>query len=117
MYGLSQTNKFLNRLLIPFGLHHIINNLVYFIFGEWTNPATGEIIRGDLTRFFAGDPSAGIFMSGGFPIFMFGLPAAAFAMYRTAKPENRSKIAGALASMALASKLLTDLAELKIYNT
>ena len=101
---------FLNRLLIPFGLHHIINNLAYFIFGEWTNPATGEIIRGDLTRFFAGDPSAGIFMSGGFPIFMFGLPAAAFAMYRTAKSENRSKIAGALASMALAS-FLTGITE------
>ncbi len=100
----------LNRLLIPFGLHHIINNLIYFIFGEWTNPATGEIIHGDLTRFFAGDPTAGIFMSGGFPIFMFGLPAVALAMYRTAKPENRSKITGALASMALAS-FLTGITE------
>ena len=95
----------LNRLLIPFGLHHITNNLVYFVFGEWTNPATGEIVRGDLTRFFAGDPTAGIFMSGGFPIFIFGLPAVALAMYRTAKPENRSKVAGALASMALAASL------------
>ena len=100
----------LNRLLIPFGLHHILNNFVYFIFGEWTNPATGEIVHGDLTRFFAGDPSAGIFMSGGFPIFMFGLPAVALAMYRTAKPENRPKIAGALASMALAS-FLTGITE------
>ncbi len=98
-------NGVLNRLLIPFGLHHILNNLVYFIFGEWTNPATGEIIHGDLTRFFAGDPTAGIFMSGGFPIFIFGMPAVALAMYRTAKPENRSKVAGALASMALAASL------------
>ena len=95
----------LNRLLIPFGLHHILNNPVYFIFGEWTNPATGEIVRGDLTRFFAGDPTAGIFMSGGFPIFIFGLPAVSLAMYRTAKPANRSKVAGALASMALAASL------------
>lgn len=95
----------LNRMLIPFGLHHILNNLVYFIFGEWTNPVTGEIFRGDLTRFFAGDPTAGIFMSGGFPIFIFGMPAVALAMYRTAKPENRSKVAGALASMALAASL------------
>ena len=100
----------LNRLLIPFGLHHILNNLVYFVFGEFTNPATGEIVRGDLTRFFAGDPTAGIFMTGGFPIFMFGLPAAAFAMYRNAKPSNRPKIAGALASMALAS-FLTGITE------
>ena len=101
---------FLNRLLIPLGLHHIINNLVYFVFGEWKNPATGEIIHGDLTRFFAGDPTAGIFMSGGFPIFMFGLPAVALAIYHTAKPENRSKIAGALASMAFAS-FLTGITE------
>ena len=100
----------LNRLLIPFGLHHILNNLVYFVFGEFTNPATGEIVRGDLTRFFAGDPTAGIFMTGGFPIFMFGLPAAAFAIYRNAKPSNRPKVAGALASMALAS-FLTGITE------
>lgn len=101
---------FLNRLLIPFGLHHILNNLVYFIFGEYVNPATGEIVRGDLTRFFAGDPTAGIFMSGGFPVFMFGLPAVALAMYRTANPQNRPKIAGALASMAFTS-FLTGITE------
>ena len=100
---------FLNRLLIPFGLHHILNNLVYFVFGTFTT-ATGEVVHGDLTRFFAGDPTAGIFMSGGFPIFMFGLPAVALAMYRTAKPENRPKIAGALMSMALTS-FLTGITE------
>ena len=100
---------FLNRLLIPFGLHHILNNMVYFVFGTFTTP-TGEVVHGDLTRFFAGDPTAGIFMAGGFPIFMFGLPAVALAMYRTAKPENRPKIAGALASMALTS-FLTGITE------
>lgn len=100
----------LNRLLIPFGLHHILNNLVWFTFGTYTVPATGEIVRGDLSRFFAGDPTAGIFMSGGFPIMMFGLPAVALAMYRTAKPENRPKVAGALASMAFTS-FLTGITE------
>ena len=100
---------FLNRLLIPFGLHHILNNMVYFVFGTFTTP-TGEVVHGDLTRFFAGDKTAGIFMAGGFPIFMFGLPAVALAMYRTAKVENRPKIAGALMSMALAS-FLTGITE------
>ena len=47
---------FLNRLLIPIGLHHVINSLVWFVFGEY-NGATG-----DLNRFFAGDHNAGIFM-------------------------------------------------------
>lgn len=100
----------LNRLLIPLGLHHILNNLVWFVFGEYTNPVTGELIRGDLSRFFAGDPTAGGFMAGGFPVMMFGLPAVAFAMYRAAKPENRPKISGALMSMALTS-FLTGITE------
>lgn len=100
----------LNRLLIPLGLHHILNNLVWFSFGEFTNPATGEIVRGDLTRFFAGDKTAGIFMAGFFPVMMFGIPAIALAMYRTANPENRAKVAGALASMAFTS-FLTGITE------
>lgn len=73
---------FLNRLLIPTGLHHVINNIVWFIFGEF-NGATG-----DLHRFFAGDPNAGIFMAGFFPMMMFGLPAAALAMITTAKKRT-----------------------------
>lgn len=101
---------FLNRLLIPFGLHHMINNLMYFVFGEYTNPATGATVTGDLSRFFAGDPTAGMFMAGGFPIMMFGLPAVCFAMYRTAKPENRPKISGMLISIALTS-FLTGITE------
>ena len=100
----------LNRLLIPLGLHHILNNLVWFSFGEFTNPATGEIVRGDLTRFFAGDKTAGIFMAGFFPVMMFGIPAIAPAMYRTANPENRAKVAGVLASMAFTS-FLTGITE------
>lgn len=96
---------FLNRLLIPLGLHHILNSLVWFVFGSYENPATGEIVTGDLNRFFAGDTTAGIFMAGFFPVMMFGLPAVCLAIYKTAKPENRSKIAGALASMAFTSFL------------
>lgn len=89
----------LNRFLIPFGLHHIINSFVWFVFGE-SNGVTG-----DLNRFFAGDPSAGTFMSGFFPVFMFALPAAALAIYHTARPENRKLVGGLMLAAALASFL------------
>lgn len=89
----------LNRVLIITGLHHILNNLAWFILGDF-HGATG-----DLKRFFAGDPSAGAFMSGFFPVMMFGLPGACLAMYRTAAPERRAQVAGLLASLALTSFL------------
>lgn len=89
----------LNRALIVTGLHHILNNVAWFIVGDY-NGATG-----DLKRFFAGDPSAGVFMSGFFPVMMFGLPAACLAMYRTARPEARRAAGGLLLSMALTSFL------------
>jgi N-acetylglucosamine PTS system EIICBA or EIICB component len=89
----------LNRVLIVTGLHHIINNLAWFLLGEYNG------VTGDLNRFFAGDPSAGAFMSGFFPVMMFGLPAACFAMYRCAPPEKRKAVAGLLFSMALTSFL------------
>ena len=88
-----------NRLLIVTGLHHIINNIAWFILGDF-NGTTG-----DLNRFFAGDPSAGAFMSGFFPIMMFGLPAACLAMYHTAVPERRKAAGGVLLSLALTSFL------------
>ncbi|SEH43924.1 N-acetylglucosamine-specific PTS transporter subunit IIBC [Selenomonas sp. KH1T6] len=100
----------LNRLLIPVGLHHILNSFIWFVFGEYTNPVTGVVATGDLNRFFAGDPSAGVFMAGFFPMMMFGLPAVALAMYRAAKPENRAKIGGMLASVAFTS-FLTGITE------
>jgi len=100
---------FLNRLLIPLGLHHVINSFIWFVFGEFTN-AAGEVVTGDLSRFFAGDPSAGFFMSGFFPIFMFGLPAAALAMYHAAKPENKKAVSGIFLSVALTS-FLTGITE------
>jgi PTS system N-acetylglucosamine-specific IIC component len=89
----------LNRLLIPTGLHHVINSIAWFVFGEF-NGATG-----DLNRFFAGDPQAGVFMAGFFPIMMFGLPAAALAMYTAAKKENKKMVAGMLFSVAFTSFL------------
>ncbi len=95
---------FLNRLLIPFGLHHVLNSLVWFVFGEY-NGATG-----DLNRFFAGDPSAGIFMAGFFPIMMFGLPAACLAMIAAAKKDRRAEVSGMLIGIAFAS-FLTGITE------
>jgi len=100
---------FLNRLLLPFGLHHVVNSFAWFQFGEFIN-AAGQVVTGDLSRFFAGDLTAGIFMTGFFPIMMFGLPAACLAMITTAKPENRKAIAGMLLSAALTS-FLTGITE------
>ncbi len=73
----------LNRALIPVGLHHVLNTYFWFALGDFTNVA-GELVTGDLNRFFAGDPQAGVFMTGFFPVMMFGLPAA-LAMYVTAR--------------------------------
>jgi PTS system N-acetylglucosamine-specific IIC component len=89
----------LNRLLLVTGLHHIVNNMAWFIVGEFHGKT------GDLNRFFAGDPSAGAFMAGFFPVMMFGLPAACLAMYRSARTQNRRLVAGVLMSMALTSFL------------
>src|ERR1700722_18641714 len=89
----------LNRILIVTGLHHILNNFAWFIVGDY-HGATG-----DLKRFFAGDPTAGAFMSGFFPVMMFGLPGACLAMYHTARPERRPAVAGLLLSLALTSFL------------
>lgn len=100
---------FLNRLLLPFGLHHVGNTLVWFQFGEFTD-AAGKIVTGDLNRFFAGDPTAGNFMTGFFPIMMFALPAACLAMISTAKKENRKAVTGMLLGVAFTS-FLTGITE------
>ncbi|AIO66167.1 N-acetylglucosamine-specific PTS transporter subunit IIBC [Burkholderia oklahomensis] len=96
---------FLNRLLLVTGLHHIINSLVWFVFGTFTPAAGGAAVTGDLHRFFAGDPTAGGFMAGFFPIMMFGLPAACLAMFHEAPKERRAVVGGLLFSMALTSFL------------
>ncbi len=89
----------LNRLLIVTGMHHILNNLAWFNLGSYHG------VTGDLNRFFAGDPTAGAFMTGYFPVMMFGLPAACLAMYHTALPARRKEVGGVLASMALTAFL------------
>ncbi|WP_080964057.1 N-acetylglucosamine-specific PTS transporter subunit IIBC [Chromobacterium subtsugae] len=108
MIGLGEVGAFvfgvLNRLLIVTGLHHILNNIFWFQLGDFTD-ATGKVVHGDLTRFFAGDKTAGMFMAGFFPVMMFGLPAACLAMYRTAKPENKAAVGGLLFSLALTAML------------
>ena len=89
----------LNRVLIVTGLHHILNNIAWFIVGDF-HGATG-----DLNRFFAGDPTAGQFMAGFFPVMMFGLPAACLAMYHAAPRDRRPAVGGMLLSMALTTFL------------
>ncbi|MFI6866270.1 PTS transporter subunit EIIC [Nocardia sp. NPDC050406] len=86
---------FVNRLLLPLGLHHILNSVVWFVIGDYNGA------HGDIPRFLAGDPSAGTFMTGFFPIMMFGLPAAALAIWRTAKPENKKMVGGIMLSAGL----------------
>ncbi|MFK0155333.1 PTS transporter subunit EIIC [Streptomyces sp. NPDC090493] len=92
----------INRALIPVGMHQFVNTVSWFQIGDYKT-ASGTIVHGDLTRFFAGDPTAGQFMSGFFPIMMFGLPAAALAIAHTARPERRAAVMGMMMSMALTS--------------
>ncbi|HZR41415.1 MAG TPA: PTS transporter subunit EIIC [Ktedonobacteraceae bacterium] len=93
---------FLNRLLIPLGLHHVLNTYVWFQLGTY-HGATG-----DLNRYFVGDPTAGHFMAGFFPIMMFGLPAAALAMIRHAR---FSKVAAGILLSAAFTSFLTGVTE------
>ena len=99
---------FVERMLLPFGLHHIWNAPFFFEIGTYVTP-DGRIIHGDIARFFAGDPTAGI-LGGGFLFKMFGLPAAALAMWRAARPERRRAIGGMMMTAALTS-LLTGITE------
>lgn len=91
------------RALIPIGMHHFFSFFPWFEAGSFVNPATGEMVHGDIFRFQAGDPTAGQFMTGGFPIYMFALPAAAMAIAHTARPENRAMVKGMMISVALTS--------------
>ncbi|MCS4485381.1 glucose-specific PTS transporter subunit IIBC [Staphylococcus americanisciuri] len=105
---------FIKRLLIPFGLHHIFYAPFWFEFGSYTN-AAGEIIHGDQRIFFeqlqeGSKLTSGKFMQGEFPVMMFGLPAAALAIYQAAKPENKKVVAGLMGSAALTS-FLTGITE------
>ncbi|HBW3261965.1 PTS N-acetyl glucosamine transporter subunit IIABC [Klebsiella variicola] len=95
---------FINRLLIPTGLHQVLNTIAWFQIGEFTN-AAGALFHGDINRFYAGDGTAGMFMSGFFPIMMFGLPGAALAMYLAAPKARRPMVGGMLLSVAITAFL------------
>ena len=97
------------RSLIPFGLHHIWNVPFFFEVGQYVDPASGNLIRGEIYRYTAGDPTAGN-LAGGYLFKMWGLPAAAFAIWHTARPENRAKVGGIMISAALTS-FLTGITE------
>ncbi|MET8135045.1 MULTISPECIES: PTS transporter subunit EIIC [unclassified Streptomyces] len=91
-----------NRALLVIGLHQFLNVPIWFQFGSYTKP-DGQVVHGDINMFLAGDPNAGQFLTGFFPIMMFALPAAALAMTHTAKPHRRKEIGGLMLSVALTS--------------
>ncbi|NQX61553.1 PTS transporter subunit EIIC [Paenibacillus qinlingensis] len=99
----------INRLLIPTGLHHVINNIAWFQIGNFVTPA-GKMVHGDISRFFAGDPTAGMFMTGFYPVIMFGLPAAALAVVRSTSSSTRKFVAPVMLTAALTS-FLTGITE------
>ncbi|PRR79342.1 PTS system glucose-specific EIICB component [Clostridium liquoris] len=98
------------RALIPVGLHHVFYPPFLYEFGRFTDPATGEILKGEAARYFAGDPTAGYFMASEFPIMLFGLPAATLAMYLRAKKEKKKSVAGMMLTAAVTS-ILTGITE------
>ncbi|HEY0753089.1 MAG TPA: PTS transporter subunit EIIC [Ktedonobacteraceae bacterium] len=100
IYGL------LNRLLIPLGLHHVLNSYFWFQLGSFTGPK--GVVNGDLNRYFAGDPTAGNYMAGFFPVMMFGLPGAALAMIRQAR---YGKVAAGILLSAAFCSFLTGVTE------
>ncbi|MER7620351.1 PTS transporter subunit EIIC [Streptomyces sp. NPDC126503] len=91
-----------NRGLLPIGMHQFVNTVAWQEIGTFKDSA-GALWHGDLPRFFHGDPTAGQFMSGFFPIMMFALPAAALAITHCARPERRKAVGGMMLSLALTS--------------
>ncbi|GAA3061427.1 hypothetical protein GCM10020000_50810 [Streptomyces olivoverticillatus] len=98
-----------NRALLVVGLHQFLNVFVWFQFGDYTKP-DGTVVHGDINRFLAGDPTAGQFTSGFFPIMMFALPAAALAIAHCARPNHRKVVSGMMLSVGLTS-LVTGITE------
>jgi glucose PTS system EIICB or EIICBA component len=100
---------FVERLLIPFGLHHIWNAPFFYEVGTYVDPETGQAIRGEIQRYLAGDASAGN-LAGGFLFKMWGLPAAAIAIWHSARPENRTRVGGLMIAAA-ATSFITGITE------
>jgi N-acetylglucosamine PTS system EIICBA or EIICB component len=99
---------FVNRMLIPLGLHHIVNTYIWFLYGSFTSE--GTVYTGELTRFANGDPAAGRLTSGFYPILMFGLPGAALAMIHAARPAQKKLAVGILSAAGLTA-FLTGITE------
>jgi PTS system N-acetylglucosamine-specific IIC component len=99
----------LNRALLPFGLHHVLDTYFWFSVGQYTT-AGGEVVTGDIPRFLSGDPTAGPYQVGFYPIMMFGLIGAALAIIISARKSQRAKILGLLGGAALIS-LITGITE------
>ncbi|MGZ9587039.1 glucose PTS transporter subunit IIA [Paenibacillus marinisediminis] len=99
----------LHRVLVAFGLHHLLNNVIWFQLGSYTD-AAGVTVTGDLPRFFAGDPTAGMYMAGLYPIMMFGLPAVAMAIVHESREDLRPKVRKTYYNAALVS-MLTGITE------
>ncbi|EWH22747.1 PTS transporter subunit EIIC [Bacillus haynesii] len=99
---------FLNRFLLPFGLHHVMNTYIYFGLGRYET-ASGEAVTGEITRFLNGDPTAGYFLGGFFITMMFGIPAIALAIAHAAR--TRKKETKALMSSGAATSLITGITE------
>lgn len=100
---------FINRMLLPLGLHHIVNSYVWFLYGSYPG-ADGTVVHGDIPRFMAGDPTGGAYTAGFYPIMMFGLPAAALAMIHVANKKQRKVAVGILLAAALTA-FLTGITE------
>ncbi|MFH8587058.1 PTS transporter subunit EIIC [Streptomyces celluloflavus] len=91
-----------NRGLLVIGLHQFLNTFMWFQFGDFVKP-DGTVVHGDINRFLAGDPTAGQFTTGFFPIMMFALPAAALAIAHCARPHRRKEVTGMMLSVGLTS--------------
>ncbi|MGW2812807.1 PTS transporter subunit EIIC [Streptomyces sp. NPDC001415] len=91
-----------NRALLPVGMHQFVNTVAWQEIGDYTD-SSGVVWHGDVQRFMHGDPTAGQFMTGFFPIMMFALPAVALAITHCARPERRKVVGGMMMSLALTS--------------
>lgn len=89
----------INRAMLPLGLHHIVNNVVWFQIPECT--VGGKTYTGDLNCYLQGNDGSGAFMAGYFPVLMFALPAAALAIWRAAPPHRRKAVGGIMFSAAV----------------
>lgn len=99
---------FLNRLLIPVGLHHVVNSYIYYNLGSFTD-AAGQVVTGELTRYIAGDPTAGKFLTMFYVTMIFGLPGGALAIARCAR--KRKKEVEGLMTSTVATSILTGITE------